>query len=94
MRLKFANKYWNVVFKRIAGDVVFGEVDEKTKTITLSPMAGSESFTLLNVAVHEFLHAEFPDMSEDKIDDAGYNLARALWRMGAQIVTYEVESDG
>ena len=74
--------------------MVFAETHHEKKTITLSPLAGDESFTLLNVAIHEFLHAEFPDMCEDKIESAGYNLARALWRMGAQISTHEVESDG
>lgn len=93
MRLKFDNKYWKLLFKRFAGEQLFGEVDHKDQTITLNPDMADEGFALLNVAIHEFTHAEFPWLDEERVESASYNLARALWRMGARIYTYEVEED-
>ena len=36
----------------------------------------------LETIIHESLHAEFPYMSEARVDNAGRNIARLLWRMG------------
>ena len=36
----------------------------------------------METIIHESLHAEFPSMSEDRVDNAGRNIARLLWRLG------------
>ena len=36
----------------------------------------------LDTLVHECLHAEFPKMSEKRVDAAASNIARLLWRLG------------
>ena len=38
--------------------------------------------TRLETIVHECIHAEFPDMSEDQVESAGTNIGRLLWRLG------------
>lgn len=93
MRLTFDNKYWTVRFKKLPNDALWGESDHEKQIITLSPSMQDESWDLLHTAVHEFMHAEYPYMEEEKIERAGYNMARALWRMGARIVLGEAEND-
>lgn len=36
----------------------------------------------LRIELHEFLHAAFPEMSEDVIDKRSSDLARILWALG------------
>lgn len=36
----------------------------------------------LNTTLHELLHAAFWDLDETAIEEAGTDLARALWRLG------------
>jgi hypothetical protein len=36
----------------------------------------------LNTTLHELLHAAFWDLDEEAIEQAGTDLARALWRLG------------
>lgn len=52
---------------------VRGEIIVRTD---LSPKGELECWT------HEALHAEFPAMSEDRVTEAGHNIARLLWRLG------------
>lgn len=36
----------------------------------------------LETVIHESLHAEFPDMSEEQVVAAGNNISRLVWRLG------------
>lgn len=39
----------------------------------------------LEIEIHEALHAEFPQLSEETITEAGKDLARILWALGYRI---------
>lgn len=55
-------------------------VDDKNKTICLDAKLKDEEE--LEVYIHEFLHACFWDMDEAAVEEAGEDIARALWRLG------------
>jgi hypothetical protein len=56
------------------------DVTEPHRRICLdSKLQGEEE---LEVYIHEFLHACFWDMDESAIEEAGEDIARALWRLG------------
>ena len=40
---------------------------------------------LLDVLIHEFLHAGLWDLDEEPVEAMGRDLARALWRMGFRL---------
>ena len=36
----------------------------------------------LETIIHEAIHAEWPDMPEQKVEAAGTNIGRLVWRLG------------
>ena len=56
------------------------DVTEPNRRICLdAKLEGEEE---LEVFIHEFLHACFWDMDESAVEEAGKDIARALWRLG------------
>lgn len=41
-----------------------------------------EPKTEMDIALHEGLHCLFPEIPEEKVNDAGKTLADLLWRLG------------
>ena len=54
--------------------------DSKHKTIRF-PVHGDDVGDL-TVIIHELLHASFWNIAEENIDQAGYDIARVLWKLG------------
>ena len=57
----------------------YGWVDEKGQEIHVDDAL--RGYSHLFVAVHEALHACFPEKSESEIEKRGRDLARFLWRL-------------
>ena len=50
------------------------------RTIRLAPTRGT--LDDLDTAIHEALHAEFPDLREGRVEVAAEHIAAFLWRLG------------
>jgi len=53
-----------------------GDCDYETRTIRVSSKLHGEDF--LNTLIHEYLHARFPDLSEECVSENGDTLAALI----------------
>ena len=60
-----------------------GECDHPmtAKKLIAIPKDGDTMGELV-VIIHEMLHAAFWDLDEEVVDQVGYDIGRALWRLG------------
>jgi hypothetical protein len=81
MKLKIRGKVWE--FVRVPMKETDGLCDAPTvpgKKIKVDSRLHGERE--LEVIIHEVLHAAHWDLSEEAVDEAARDLARALWRIG------------
>jgi len=72
---------WTVKWpEKIRDGTCFGLCEHDINVISFeSALQGKK---LLEIAIHEPLHAEFPKASEEAVTQAAKDIADALWRMG------------
>jgi hypothetical protein len=68
---------WHVEWDRCDDD--YGECDWEGKTITINPAL--DPVATVDTAIHEYLHARLPDLSEDSINQIGTELSEFLRRL-------------
>ena len=59
---------------------IFGDCDYQTKTIRVSDKLHGED--RLNVILHELIHARWPDLSEDAVEEFADELAGIVYAHG------------
>lgn len=69
-----------LVDKKLGRERALGQAYSGERLVEIDPRLRSK--VRLSVAIHEFLHIVFPDMSESKIDRAAPKIAKALWADG------------
>ena len=84
--LRFTTGKFDILFEDIDGLCCDSDHPnpEPEKSITISPSLKKRY--LMEVLIHESLHAEYPSIkgnSEEKwVDDAARNISKLLWRLG------------
>ena len=66
--------------RKIKSDAVWGLALHDKREIHLDERMDDK--TLLDIASHETLHIELPDMDESAVDRAARSIADVLWRLG------------
>lgn len=84
MHLTILGKRWRFRWtKRREMPHTLGECDDKTTTNKEIRIRSDQSeFDILDVIIHEILHAADEHKSEEWVLHAGTDIARALWRLG------------
>jgi hypothetical protein len=70
---------WRLLRCRVP-DTIWGDCDYSTNTIRVSKALHGED--LLNVLLHEMIHARWPDLSETAVEEFADTLAGILHREG------------
>lgn len=86
MNVKLRSNRWKIVQTDL-GPSTRGEIDPPTyvkKSIRLSTRL-RKSKDILEVFIHECLHGCFWDIDEQAVDDAAFDIAAALHKLGARI---------
>tara|TARA_R110002020_G_scaffold249581_1_gene463517 strand:+ start:1486 stop:1764 length:279 start_codon:yes stop_codon:yes gene_type:complete len=82
MRIKVCGKYW---------ELLFADLDEETRGECDSPDTPKKQIRICNsvkgeeeleVLLHELLHAADWSKDEEWVEDASYDLAHILWKLG------------
>lgn len=76
-------KRWRLLFTRELSHQHLGECDHpstRNKAIRIRKSLRGE--LRLDTLIHETLHAGYPDMSEDAINQVASDVARVLWKVG------------
>jgi hypothetical protein len=66
---------WTIRHCRVP-KTIFGDCDYNTRTIRVSNKLHGEDF--LNVLLHEWLHARFPDLSESAVSEVADEVSAML----------------
>lgn len=66
--------------KEICGGTCYGICEYDGNVIRLERKL--QGRLLLTIAIHEMLHAEFPEATEEIVTQAAEDIADALWRIG------------
>jgi hypothetical protein len=85
----FRNKRWRIEHKGIKGR--WGECenpDAKDKVLVL-PKLHHGSKVLMEVAIHEGLHACLWDLNEEPVHDTARDISSFLWRLGFRHISQE-----
>lgn len=69
---------WKVQWGDCDGD--FGECDYANHTITINPE--TDPVAMADTAIHEYIHARFPDLSERCVEQVGTEISDMLDRIG------------
>ena len=70
-------------YRVVADEVVQGYVDRVGREVYVA--AGLPPRRALDVAIHEAIHAEEPDLPEATVKRLGSGVARFLWRLGYRL---------
>lgn len=83
---KFAGVKYEIQYDDLHGLCIRpdSEGDVPEHTIWINPR--TKGRTRLDTMIHEALHAQFPDMDESAVADAGTALANMLWGEGYRFV--------
>jgi hypothetical protein len=79
MKVLIRGKMWTVVLRRLLPKY-HGLCHYDTRTIELDAKQSEKD--LLGTAIHEALHAAFPDLSEDAVDEASISVGELVWKLG------------
>ena len=80
MKAKIGDDYW-VVKRRVQEDSAWTAwCDFDSHTMYLHPTL--EGRNLMEVAIHEIMHALYPCLSEDAIRQGAISVTRLLWLLG------------
>lgn len=83
MRAVIRKQTWSLVLQVQDGEFGFCDREgERGKPMTIGIKDGLSEFEELDTTIHEALHAAYPDLSEDAIDEAATDLARLLLARG------------
>jgi hypothetical protein len=81
VKKKINEKIWKIKFGHAGktdGVDNDGICDYETRTIFINPKSGR---SLVNVLSHELLHARFPDLEEDAIEEMGSLIEEVYYQM-------------
>lgn len=73
---------WLVRFTSLKGDaygITYTRESARPRIVIHDGLRGRHRLTIL---IHELLHAEFPQASEEAVEQAGKDIARVLWSLG------------
>ena len=83
MRIIIRKQTWSIVSQVQDGEFGFCDREgERGKPMTIGIKDGLGEFEELDTTIHEALHAAYPDLSEDAVDEAATDLARLLLARG------------
>ena len=83
MRIIIRKQTWSIVSQVQDGEFGFCDREgERGKPMTIGIKDGLSELEELDTTIHEGLHAAYPDLSEDAIDEAATDLARLLLARG------------
>ena len=89
MRIRIANRTWSLDFVKASemqSRENWGECDLPTARKPMMTVRRSLApKAMLNVTVHEMLHACRPELSEEAVKDTADIIATALYKLGARI---------
>lgn len=86
MLVTINGKRWNMVFAPVPDcDGKCDSPDSKKKQIKLAPRLKKDPRRLLEVVVHECLHAADWSKAEEWIEPTAEDIARALWKIGFRL---------
>jgi len=76
----FRNKRYKIFFRNPKNRNHLGTCDDWEKEIEIKPTLKGEME--LDCIIHESLHACFPDINDDAVDETATSVAKLLIRMG------------
>ena len=79
MKPRFRNRRFTVRRARLGKDLL-GDCDYAGRVIRIG--ASLKGLELLDTCIHEALHACFPDLGEDAVDQTSEDIAVWLWAEG------------
>ena len=83
MRAVIRKETWSIVSEVPDGEFGFCDREgERGQPMTIGIKDGLTEFEELDTTIHEGLHASYPDLSEEAIDEAATDLARLLLARG------------
>ena len=83
MRIIIRKQTWSIVSQVQDGESGFCDHEgERGQPMTIGIKDGLSEFEELDTTIHEGLHASYPDLSEEAIDEAATDLARLLLARG------------
>ena len=83
MRAVIRKETWSIVSGVQEDEFGFCDRDgERGKPMTIGIKDGLSELDELDTTIHEGLHASYPDLSEEAIDEAATDLARLLLARG------------
>lgn len=88
MNIKVRGRRWRLLFvpRATIPDDTLGYRDspsKKNKRIVI--VREQAELDLLDTTIHELLHAAYPDLSEEAVEDGATDIARVLHNLGATI---------
>ena len=85
MRLDIRGKRWRLEVVDRLSEAAHGEIDPSDRPRKAIRVARTQCpLDLWDTLIHESLHAAFPDMSEEAVNEAGTDIAKALYRLGCR----------
>ena len=89
MRIRIDNRTWSLNFVKASemqSRANWGECDLPTaRKPTMTVRRSLQPKAMLNVTVHELLHACRPELSEEAVKETADTLALVLYKLGARI---------
>ena len=83
MRIIIRKQTWSIVSQVQDGESGFCDHEgERGQPMTIGIKDGLSELEELDTTIHEGLHASYPDLSEEAIDEAATDLARLLLARG------------
>ena len=83
MRAVIRKETWSIVSEVQDGELGFCDRDgERGQVMTIGIKDGLGELDELDTTIHEGLHAAYPDLSEEAIDETATDLARLLLARG------------
>ena len=83
MRAVIRKQTWSIVSQVQDGESGFCDHEgERGQPMTIGIKEGLSELEELDTTIHEALHAAYPDLSEEAIDEAATDLARLLLARG------------
>jgi len=83
MQVNLMGRRWFIRFVKLGREQAYGSCDDprqRSKAIRIDPRLEDEQ--LLEVTIHELLHACDWRADEEHIDQQARDMARVLWRLG------------
>jgi hypothetical protein len=69
-----------ILFKKLGREKAAGLAYKEDRVIYIDP--GQRGFTLLDTIIHEIIHCQQPDLSEEAVSEFATEMADLLWKSG------------